>query len=238
MAPQLTTLLRELRQQKSKRYDQIVVGVITNSDDRVPDILSSMGLHVSQLRYGSLDPNRRNKASTGTESSPHRMYDLGFHCMSYDVGAEKPDPRIFRAAEEMLPVALASKANAQARQVYGKASHADQQGVGPGAPDALYNTHDTHPVMLQNWDKILVGDEWEKDVVGAQLAGWYPVLLHGTDEGEPSAATHAPVAHPKVAQREVQPLTQVEPQYVDGLSAQFTVASVPSIASLLHWLMG
>ncbi|EPE06431.1 haloacid dehalogenase [Ophiostoma piceae UAMH 11346] len=236
MAPQLTTLLRELQLQK--RYDQIVVGVITNSDDRVPDILMSMGLRVRPLRYGQSqdqdqdqddqlldgqDPEglgkltEQNEASIGQSShpNPNAENDIDFHCMSYDVGVEKPDPRIFRAAEGLLPVVLASK---QKRNI--KGLHAAlQQSIGHKG------SHDTPPFSLKDWDRMYVGDEWEKDVVGAQTAGWFPVLLQ--DEGERSQNDNT---------RGIQLLTQLPPQTVGELAKQYVVVGIDSIASLLEWL--
>ncbi|KAK4160618.1 hypothetical protein QBC43DRAFT_112624 [Cladorrhinum sp. PSN259] len=67
------------------------IGVITNSDDRIPSVLSSCGLNVSPIRYGTLS------------SSPDttKTYDIDFHVMSYDSGYAKPDPRIFEQAAEL-----------------------------------------------------------------------------------------------------------------------------------------
>lgn len=73
----------------------MIVGVITNSDDRVPDILTSLGLSVSPLR---------SPASERHEDG--EQYDVDFSVMSYDVGHEKPDRRIFEAAEGMLETVL------------------------------------------------------------------------------------------------------------------------------------
>ena len=87
--PDLVQTIRLLRQ--ATGYDTVVVGVVTNSDDRVPDVLSSLGLKVSPLRYGA-----------PCEAVNGGQYDIDFHCLSYDVGAEKPDKRMFDAAEEML----------------------------------------------------------------------------------------------------------------------------------------
>lgn len=115
------------------------MGVVTNSDDRVPSILSSFGLNVSPLRYGT---------PGGPPVSPGEEYDIDFHCMSYDVGVEKPDRRIFQAAELMLSRVIASRA-----------------GRTPS------------PAELESWQKIYVGDEYAKDAVGATNAGWNPVLL-------------------------------------------------------------
>lgn len=90
--PDLVHTIRSLRQ--ASGYDRVVVGVVTNSDDRVPDVLSSLGLTVSPLRYGS--------DASPAQLVKGRDYDVDFHCLSYDVGAEKPDRRMFDAAEEML----------------------------------------------------------------------------------------------------------------------------------------
>jgi hypothetical protein len=102
--------LKALRHQNAqRRYGRIVVGVVTNSDDRVPSILSSFGLKVSPLRYGTdVDANTVVRWD----------YDIDFHCMSYDAGVEKPDTLIFNAAELMLAQIIAmrdGKSPAQAK---------------------------------------------------------------------------------------------------------------------------
>lgn len=66
------------------------MGVITNSDDRVPSILSSLGLRTGPLRAGGV-----TDGDGGGKGPP---WDVDFHCMSYDVGYAKPDGRIFDAA--------------------------------------------------------------------------------------------------------------------------------------------
>ncbi len=48
------------------------------------------GLKVSPKRYGSKDT-----------IAPNQTYNVDFHCMSYDVGAEIPDRRVYEAAEGM-----------------------------------------------------------------------------------------------------------------------------------------
>lgn len=83
--------------------DDVVVGVITNSDDRVPGILSSLGLAVSPLRAGAAS------AAYPAAAVPRPPYDIDFHCMSYDVGFEKPDRRIFEAAEAAAAQVLATQ---------------------------------------------------------------------------------------------------------------------------------
>lgn len=133
LAPGAKRLLRGLRKPVDGSEGRTVVGVITNSDDRVPSVLSSLGLSVSPLRYGSASLSQVDKAN---------QYDIDFSVMSYDVGCEKPDKRIFSAAEEIW------------RQLQGSADPRDAE-----------------------WDKVYVGDEYAKDVVGAQAAGWHSVLV-------------------------------------------------------------
>ena len=70
-----------------------IVGVVTNSDSRIPAILSSFALNVSA---------RRHKAPTTAAIMKAEDADINFIILSYDVGAEKPDAAIFKAAEEML----------------------------------------------------------------------------------------------------------------------------------------
>lgn len=70
--------------------------MITNSDDRTADILTSLGVRVNPLHYGDKpQPTHRNADSES-------QYDIDFTVLSYDVGVEKPDSRIFAAAEETL----------------------------------------------------------------------------------------------------------------------------------------
>lgn len=136
--PDVPPLIRKLREAHQARGEdtctRVVIGVITNSDDRVPDVLSSLGMKVSALRYG-------NHTAFAAASRDHQDYDIHFSVMSYDVGHEKPDQRIFQAAEEVLSVALDGK-------------------------------HD-----VGEWQKVYVGDEFDKDVVGALGAGWKAVLI-------------------------------------------------------------
>lgn len=127
-------LLQRIREAHQAEKTQVVVGVITNSDNRVPDILTSLGLRVSPLRYGG-----RPQDGTGAQ------HDIDFTVMSYDVGYEKPDKRIFSAAEEVLKTKLESEGAAESD--------------------------------LSKWRKVYVGDQHDKDVVGALGAGWNAVII-------------------------------------------------------------
>lgn len=79
-------------------YGKVVVGIITNSDDRVPGVLQSLGLKISDRRFNT---------SEHLPKSPTLEDDVDFVILSYDVGHEKPDSRIFDAATSTLTDMLA-----------------------------------------------------------------------------------------------------------------------------------
>ncbi|KAI9678901.1 MAG: hypothetical protein M1829_001886 [Trizodia sp. TS-e1964] len=106
--------LRHARQNPNPTWpwEQTIIGVVTNSDGRVPQILSSLG-----LRVGGKDA------------------DVSFVAGSYDIGFEKPHPEIFAVAKEMADI------------------------------------------RAGRWEFEHVGDDWDKDVLGARAAGWRGILL-------------------------------------------------------------
>ena len=120
------------------KWDKTVVGIITNSDDRVPGVLESFGLNVGSRRVGG-DARRGVKASVDD--------DISFVVLSYDIGFEKPDRRIFDAATGMLKETLAETANRT-------------------------EGHD-----IDDFDKLYVGDSIEKDYFGAKKAGWNALVV-------------------------------------------------------------
>jgi hypothetical protein len=69
-------------------WRRTVVGIVTNSDDRVPGILESFGLEIGP-RFDPEDDE--------WEPEPAGVCDIDFVVLSYDVGAEKPHTDIFRA---------------------------------------------------------------------------------------------------------------------------------------------
>ena len=86
--------LRKIRKQKNHSqtawpWQRTTVGVVTNSDDRVPHILKSFGLSVGPRFHTASIPW---KIDCGGDT------DIDFVVLSYDVGEEKPHPDIFRAA--------------------------------------------------------------------------------------------------------------------------------------------
>ena len=190
--PQVVASLKGLRAHHDGHQKQIVVGVITNSDDRVPDILSSLGFNVSPLRYGT-------KLDTAIVAETQRPHDIDFHCMSYDVGVEKPDKRIFEAAEFMLAQVV------EAREGQSPSESKLDEG--------------------SSWQKLYVGDEFAKDIVGAQNAGWKSVLLQAQGEGE-SQHSEAPR------------IEDHSGASFDELFRDHTYATVHSIQNVIAWVRG
>ncbi|KAK4038875.1 hypothetical protein C8A01DRAFT_17109 [Parachaetomium inaequale] len=149
LSPGVASLLRSFKQQQQRDSPRLIVGVITNSDDRVPSVLSSFGLRVSPLRAGTpYDP----------AEVAGQQYDIDLHCMSYDIGFAKPDRRIFDAAEDLANQLVAVQAAASSRQ-------------------DISLEQETVP-----WLKLYVGDEYEKDVIGASRAGWNPVFVGARED--------------------------------------------------------
>jgi hypothetical protein len=89
-----------LHRDTSWPYKKTIVGVITNSDDRVPGILRSLGLRV-QTRVDTISPCFYTFFETD---------DISFVVLSYDVGHEKPHQYIFDAASSLLKETLATSA--------------------------------------------------------------------------------------------------------------------------------
>lgn len=88
--------LGQLRKDGFKRDvkgPSLQVGIVTNSDDRVPSILSSLGLHVMARR---LDSPHALAGWTLLDDNA----DIHWVLMSYDAGFAKPDSRIFDCAKE------------------------------------------------------------------------------------------------------------------------------------------
>ncbi|KAJ5594258.1 uncharacterized protein N7459_000466 [Penicillium hispanicum] len=161
--------MRELRSSPTS-FDRIVVGVISNSDDRVPAVLKALGLRVRDMRadqdlssmelpgfeerggsgavVGSKDVDA---ASLGRNGSPPNA-DLDLVITSYEAGEEKPHRLIFDVAR---------------RQARSLARH-DTYTHG-SAPDGVDETGD--------WVCVHVGDDYDKDYRAAIDAGWQSYLL-------------------------------------------------------------
>jgi FMN phosphatase YigB (HAD superfamily) len=93
MYPDVKPFLQHLKSKNDWNWDRTIVGVITNSDDRVPSILESFGVKVGPRRAG---------AAQQWGEEVNKLHDIDFVVLSYDVGYEKPDRRIFDAASQIL----------------------------------------------------------------------------------------------------------------------------------------
>lgn len=156
--------MRELRAASTTTpFDRIVLGVISNSDDRVPAVLKALGLRVGDTRA---DEDRSSMELPGFEERGSKQTpqpqnhdttaqpdaDLDVVITSYEAGEEKPNKLIFDVAKR------------QARLL---ARH--------DAPAGLDEADD--------WTYIHVGDDYQKDYLGAVDAGWQSYSLE-RDGGE------------------------------------------------------
>ncbi|KAG8626524.1 hypothetical protein KVT40_005469 [Elsinoe batatas] len=151
-------VFRRVDHQEGSTADRrLVVGVITNSDDRVPDILASFGLKVKPLRHGE-DPRPYHPTNEAA--------DIDFAIMSYDVGHEKPDASIFDAATTMLQEMLKAEGHKEAdisdwRQLY----------VG----DELEK--DAGGALAAGWDAVLI-DRGNETIFENDESGKSPLATH------------------------------------------------------------
>lgn len=171
--------MRELRASSGTTpFDRIVLGVISNSDDRVPEVLKSLGLRVGDTRAdedrssmelpgfeerGSSQKAQPQDPSTTFENTQPEA-DLDLVITSYEAGEEKPNRLIFDVAKR------------QARLLARCDAH----------------THGSTPAGLDaadDWTCIHIGDDYQKDYVGATGAGWQSYLLERNGRGERPAGT-------------------------------------------------
>ncbi|WEW60172.1 hypothetical protein PRK78_005657 [Emydomyces testavorans] len=138
-------------------FDRVTVGIISNSDDRVPKILRSLGLQVGSAWAddGELLPPVRGIMSA--EKTGERENDIDFIVTSYEAGDEKPNKHIFDVAKKRA-------------EEYLKEEGRD---IEFHFPPAEYD-HCVH-----------VGDDYRDDCRGAKDAGWQSVLLLREDVDAP-----------------------------------------------------
>ncbi|KAL6718984.1 hypothetical protein ACLMJK_003219 [Lecanora helva] len=161
--PDVLPMFRQLRQmmknaEGNPNVSDLNVGIITNSDDRVISILSTLGLSIGPLRYG------RNPYSNQTgvhfRSSSGKRPDIDFVTISYDVGFEKPAHQIFDAAKQL-----------------GR--------FGPASGRLIH-----------------VGDDPDKDISGAQHAGWEGILLDRQENSNKPDLAHCSAVIPNLLELE------------------------------------
>jgi FMN phosphatase YigB (HAD superfamily) len=159
------------------KFDKILVGVVSNSDDRVTAILSSLGLSVGPWRapqytmrkkgpkirgfeptsfYDRLSHNPPSATTWKTPNGRGRVQipafehpnDLDLVITSFQAGVEKPDREIFRTARSA------------ARALMGP-EYADGQ-----------------------WVCVHAGDDYAKDYCAARDAGWDAYFLDRDGQGK------------------------------------------------------
>ncbi|KAL4920993.1 hypothetical protein BDW62DRAFT_175699 [Aspergillus aurantiobrunneus] len=144
------------RQEGSQKRRKVIIGVVSNSDDRISSVLESLGVSVRDARAGEektrqgqdlpgFEKERERTAHSKNSSSPLQSLeekDIDFILTSYQVGAEKPDPLVWDVALRTAQ-----------RLDTGVETGGDAGGDG-------------------GWERIHVGDDYNKDYRGAVDAGW------------------------------------------------------------------
>lgn len=145
-------------------FDRIVVGVISNSDDRVPAVLKSLGLTVGDVRADQerssmdlpgfeertrMDEDAKGLSSALSSSSEtiEPVNDIDMVITSYEAGEEKPQRLIFDVAKRQAQRMVASM-------------HAQPESI-----------------SFDQWICVHVGDDYKKDYRGAIDAGWDSFFL-------------------------------------------------------------
>ena len=197
--PDVVPFFESMRKLRDKYSDPrgpiIVIGVITNSDNRARPILRSLGLQVGpewepsltittfdgmkrMVSEGVRDAERRKRESGTvrfTASGPalhwyKSTHDINFLVTSHATGYEKPDRRIFREADALarnLPTARLEQF----------------------APDESFGSRswETAGMLVKGSNelsRIHVGDDMEKDYQGAKATGRQALHLCRGEKGD------------------------------------------------------
>ncbi|KLJ07217.1 hypothetical protein EMPG_17299 [Blastomyces silverae] len=81
-------------------FERIVVGVISNSDDRSANILTSLGVRVGPLGWTTHAAKAVTTAHETNSDGGDAPADIDFIVTSYEAGEEKPHRKIFDFAKE------------------------------------------------------------------------------------------------------------------------------------------
>lgn len=140
-------------------FDRVLFGVISNSDDRVPAVLKSLGLSVGDVRA---DQERSSMTLPGFEEredsqnqNKEDYFDLDLVITSYEAGEEKPNRLIFDVAKRQALRLARSELRDEERNP---------------ADSNMDNIN-------EKWVYVHVGDDYEMDYKGAINAGWDSYLL-------------------------------------------------------------
>ncbi|KAJ9608611.1 hypothetical protein H2200_006382 [Cladophialophora chaetospira] len=180
--PDVKPFLRSIRalkrQFRSSDGPMILTGVVTNSDPRVKAILQNMGFQVGPTRIPSYQDIP--KFLMGDMGNPvfrtmyHDYYNLNndFDIVgtSYEAGREKPDRWIWAHTELLCKPASVSRGeqNVEKTQSLRKDAASTLQAI-------KYRIDDSKKMCIH------IGDDYEKDYLGAQKVGWDALLLARED---------------------------------------------------------
>lgn len=197
--PDVKSFLRTMQRLQSEcrnpNRPMIVLGVTTNSDPRVRQVLESLGLRVRtqppaedsvlmDVRGPTNEVHVRPDPADGSIKAPWReagntQTDFDFLATSYEAGYEKPNAGIFHYARRLGIATLLSRVEHQRGQSTQAPSRATRLSKAAAAADGKVYDHD-----LDNFKLIHVGDEYVKDYQGAQEAGFEALHLVRDGEGE------------------------------------------------------
>ncbi|RAK73948.1 haloacid dehalogenase-like hydrolase [Aspergillus fijiensis CBS 313.89] len=159
------TRLRHIKRTRTRLgpFDRVVVGVVSNSDDRVPAVLESLGLRVgmcradqdvSSTRLPGFEMRGRDEARVNNEAGGEGIYDLDMVITSYEAGAEKPGAVIFEVARRQAMKLVSASEDGSDKS---------------------------------EWTCVHVGDDYDKDYRAAIEAGWKAFYIPlGEDANRPS----------------------------------------------------
>lgn len=153
----------------------VLTGIITNSDSRVKQVLAQMSLNVGEVEVPSREAIRETaaiSASTGRFETPwsdayNPTRDFDFLVTGYESGVEKPSPGIWKHADFQASLVAVSKAEKGMELPGGKVRSAF----------AVVSNALSHIGKTENMKWIHIGDEYEKDYLGAKAAGREALLL-------------------------------------------------------------
>ncbi|KAJ6027349.1 hypothetical protein N7499_000904 [Penicillium canescens] len=139
--------MRELKTSGKSPFENIIVGVVSNSDDRIPAVLKSLGVRVGDMRAdqdrSSMElPGFEERQGTQTTTDGQHSHDVDLVVTSYEAGAEKPHRLIFDVARRQAQLLANPSMNSETNML---CAH--------------------------------VGDDYAKDYCAARDAGWESYLL-------------------------------------------------------------
>ncbi len=176
--PDVKPFLQSMATIKQRAIDPdgpiVLTGIVTNSDPRVEEVLRDLGLRVGPSKvpgFAAIGPRLREHTGPGPVESIFRDYynignDFDLISTSYEADAEKPESGIWLNAQILGAPTVLSRGE---QEVTGQSY--DLKTAFKIFSAAKYSTSSSKLV------RIHVGDEYEKDYLGASNADWEAILL-------------------------------------------------------------